>query len=150
LVGPAQVGARAIEMMVGKYHHPIWTKMASAVSVTAGLGALWAGLPYVAITLVFYGAGIGLESVARGTLPLSLFGGKGYAAMMGRLAMPSLIAQALTPSLGAILADWLGANGMLGVLVCLGGLNILVVVALRAWAMPKSPLSSPTRADTPD
>lgn len=143
LVGPSQVGARAIEMMIAKYHHPIWTKMASVVFVAAGLGALWTGSPYIATTLVFYGAGIGLESIARGTLPLSLFGANGYAAMMGRLAMPSLIAQALTPSLGAVLADWLGANGMLGVLVCLAGLNIFVVVALWVCAVPKNPLSSP-------
>ncbi|HEX2528645.1 MAG TPA: MFS transporter [Geminicoccus sp.] len=131
LVGPSQVGARAVEMAIARYHHPIWTKIASALAVAVGLGALWSGFPVVALTLVFYGAGIGLESIARGTLPLSLFGAEGYAEMMGRLAMPSLVAQAVTPSLGAVLAARLEPDGLLGVLVILAVLNLLLVLALR-------------------
>ncbi len=130
LVGPAQVAARAVEMAIGRHHHPIWTMAASTACVTLGLGALWGGFPFVALTLVFYGAGIGLASIARGTLPLGLFGAQGYAAMMGRLAMPSLIAQAATPSAGALLSEGMGAHGMLGVLVSLAVLNVLLVVAL--------------------
>ena len=70
LVGPSQVGARFIEMLIGKYHHPIWTKVASVSFLAIGLGLLWGHLPVIALTLVFYGAGIGLESIARATLPL--------------------------------------------------------------------------------
>ena len=44
LVGPAQVGARAIEMLIGRYHHPIWTMVASTVLVAVGLGLLCGGL----------------------------------------------------------------------------------------------------------
>lgn len=87
VVGPAQVGARAIEMLVARYHHPIWTKCASVTFVAIGVSALWAGLPYIPVALAFYGAGIGLGSIARGTLPLALFGPSGYAKLMGRLAM---------------------------------------------------------------
>ena len=94
LIGPAQVGARAVEMLIGRYHHPIWTLVASTVLVAAGLGLLWAGLPIMAVALALYGAGIGIESIARGTLPLALFGATGYATVIGRLAMPSLLAQA--------------------------------------------------------
>uniref|UniRef100_UPI0035AE9D34 MFS transporter n=1 Tax=Dongia sp. TaxID=1977262 RepID=UPI0035AE9D34 len=79
LVGPSQVGARFIESLIGKYHHPIWTKLASVFCVVLGLGSLWLGFPLVAATLVFYGAGIGLESIARATLPLALFGPADYA-----------------------------------------------------------------------
>ncbi len=46
---------------------------------------------------------LGLTSIAKGTLPLVLFGPFGYASLMGRLAMPSLLAQALSPSIRAIL-----------------------------------------------
>src|SRR5260221_4523627 len=94
LVGPSQVGARAIEMAIGRYHHPIWTMMAATVLVATGIGALYAGSPVVSAALVFYGAGIGIESIARGTLPLALFGATGYAARLGRIAMPRLIAPA--------------------------------------------------------
>ena len=77
--------------------------MAATIFVTIGIGALWAGLPVISAALVFYGAGIGIESIARGTLPLVLFGEERYAAIMGRIAMPSLVAQAAAPSLGALL-----------------------------------------------
>ncbi|MDX8482283.1 MFS transporter [Mesorhizobium sp. VK24D] len=74
LVGPSQVGARAVEMMVARYHHPIWIKFASVTFVAIGVSMLWAGLPVIPMALGFYGAGIGLETIARGTLPLALFG----------------------------------------------------------------------------
>jgi MFS family permease len=92
LVGPCQVGARVIELLIARYHHPIWTKLASTVLVALGIAALRAGVPAVSVAIVLYGAGIGIESIARGTLPLAVFGESRYAAIMGRIAMPSLIA----------------------------------------------------------
>ena len=132
LVGPSQVGARAIEMVIGRYHHPIWTMVASTVLMAIGLSALWLGLPVIALALVFYGTGLGIESIARGTLPLALFGEAGYAARMGRLAMPSLIAQAASPSLGALLIEHSGAGGTLAVLSVAAAINVLLVAALFA------------------
>lgn len=116
LVGPSQVGARTIEFLIARYHHPIWTKLASTLLVAIGVAALWASLPFLAVPLIFYGAGIGLESIARGTLPLVLFAGPGYAATMGRLARPSLIAQAAAPSIGAALLSVYGVNGTVATL----------------------------------
>ena len=79
LVGPSQVAARAIEMLISRYHHPIWTMVASTIFVAFGLGALWGGLPSISAALVFYGAGIGIEfdraghttpgAVRRGSVP---------------------------------------------------------------------------------
>jgi hypothetical protein len=136
MVGPAQVAARAIEMAVGRRHHPIWTMAASTACVALGLSALWAGFPFVAPTLIFYGAGIGLASIARGTLPLALFGARGYPAMMGRLALPSLAAQAVTPFLGAVLAERLGAGGLLGILAGLACLNLVLVLVMYRIGRP--------------
>jgi len=45
LVGPSQVGARAIEMAISRYHHPIWTKVASVSFVATGTTALWPAFP---------------------------------------------------------------------------------------------------------
>ena len=133
LVGPSQVGARTIEMVIGRYHHPIWTMVASTVLVVAGLGLLSADLPIMAVALVFYGAGIGIESIARGTLPLALFGASGYATLMGRLAMPSLLAQAASPVLGAFLMQRVGATGTLTALLSAAVLDVILVAALFAW-----------------
>ncbi|MFC0217533.1 MFS transporter [Pseudochelatococcus lubricantis] len=131
-VGPAQVGARVIEMAISRYHHPIWTKLASTVFVAAGVGALWAGLPLISAALIFYGAGIGIESIARGTLPLALFGEERYAVVMGRIAMPSLIAQAAAPSVGAVLIDRFGADATLGMLLAVALTNVALVTVLFA------------------
>lgn len=132
IVGPAQVGARAIEMLISRFHHPIWTKFASAVFVAIGVGLLWGGFPVVAAALIFYGAGIGIESIARGTLPLAIFGEDRYASIMGRIAMPSLIMQAAAPSLGALLIDGFGADGALAVLFVVAIANVLLVLVLFA------------------
>jgi MFS family permease len=110
LIGSSQVGARIIEMLIGRYHHPIWTLLASTVFVAVGLAISLAGLPVVAAALVLYGAGMGIKSIAQGTLPLALFGATGYAALMGRLAMPSLVAQSISPLAGALLLEHFGAG----------------------------------------
>jgi MFS family permease len=130
LVGPSQVGARVVEKLLGGRYHPIWTMTASTVLVAAGLGLLGAGFPIMAACLVPYGAGVGINSIARGTLPLALFGAEGYAALMGRLAAPMLIASALAPSAGAFLLERVGASGTLAVLVAAALGNVALVAAL--------------------
>lgn len=51
----------------------------------------------------------------------------GYVSLMGRLAMPSLLAQALSPSLGAILIEWRGPGAAFGLLARMATLNIIFV-----------------------
>lgn len=133
LVGPSQVGARFIEMLIGRYHHPIWTKIASVSFVALGLSLLWLDIPLIALAMMFYGAGIGLESIARATLPLTLFGPEDYAPIMGRLARPSLIAQAAAPSIGALMIETWDVNTALGVVVGVAFVNLLLALALLQY-----------------
>jgi predicted MFS family arabinose efflux permease len=127
LVGPSQVAARIVEMAFGRHYHPIWTMVASVALVAAGVILLVTGFPILALALALYGAGNGIGSIAKGTLPLALFGPFGYASLMGRLAMPSLLAQALSPSIGAILIEWGGTDAALRLLVGLACLNLGLV-----------------------
>lgn len=113
LIGPSQVGARAVEFLLGRYYHPVWTMLASSSFIMVGIGLLWTGLPLATAALVLYGAGVGIEWIARGTLPLVVFGEQHYPALMGRIAMPSLIGQAVAPFLGALLIGSIGGNAML-------------------------------------
>lgn len=136
LVGPSQVGARIVEMAFGRHYHPIWTMVASVTLVAIGVGLLVAGFPILALALALYGAGNGIGSIAKGTLPLVLFGPFGYASLMGKLAMPSLLAQALSPSLGAVLIEWSGPDTALGFLAGLTWLNIGLVGLLWATSRP--------------
>jgi MFS family permease len=135
MVGPSQVGARVVEMLAARHYQPIWTMVASAVLVAVGIGLLFLGFPAYSIAIVVYGAGNGIGSVARGTLPLSLFGSSRYPMLMGRLGRLILMAMALSPFLGAIAFEAGGANLTLGLLAFLGAANVLFVGLL--WTLSR-------------
>ena len=135
IVGPSQVGARVIEMLAGRHYHPIWTMVGSAALVAIGTVLLFADFPLYSVAIVLYGAGNGIGSVARGTLPLVLFGSSRYPILMGRLALPILMSMALSPFLGAIAFQVGGANATLGLIAFLGAANVLLVGLL--WTLSR-------------
>lgn len=140
LIGPAQVASRVVEMTVGARFHPVWTMIAAMSLILAGLAAL-SLTPWAALALVLYGAGNGIYSIAKGTLPLALFGREGYATLMGRLAMPALLTAALSPFVGAALIEAVGAGptllGLLAAAACALGLALVLrATALRGAAGP--------------
>ncbi|MDP4021125.1 MFS transporter [Methylobacterium sp. NEAU 140] len=130
LIGPAQVGARIVEMANKGRHHPLWTLTVAMALVVVGLAILAAGVPTVGLALVLYGAGNGIYSIARGTVPLALFGPARYPVLVGRLARPGLAAQALAPSLGAVALTYGGADAAYGLLVALALANLGLAIAL--------------------
>ena len=130
IVGPSQVGARMVEMLIGRHYHPIWTMISSAVLVAAGTALLFAAFPTYFVAVVLYGAGNGLGSVARGTLVLALFGSSRYSVLMGRLALPILMSMALSPFLAATAFQAGGANLTFGLITLLGAANVLLVSLL--------------------
>ena len=132
LLGPAQVAARVLEAAFGRRHHPVWTLVISTVAVSAGLGMLVGDSAMIAAGLILYGAGSGIRSIARGTVPLALFGREGYAALMGRLAAPTLVAQAASPAIGTVLMEQFGASGTMGALCAAAVINIALSAALLA------------------
>ncbi len=135
LFGPAQVAARVVEMTFGNRYHPIWT-LATAVGLI-GLAAvlLLAGIPValVGIAVVTYGAGNGIWSIARGTMPLVLFGPSGYATLIGRLALFGLLAQALSPFVAAVVLDRFGAGAVLAALAAMALVNATATATLWVW-----------------
>jgi MFS family permease len=133
LFGPAQVGARFVERLFGARYHPIWTMVASCALMLVGLALLLGAFPILALTIVLYGAGYGIMWIARGTLPLSLFGPDRYATLMGRLAFPSLIVQALAPSAGALLIERSGPDAIMAALTGFAALNVVLIAVL--WGL---------------
>ena len=105
LIGPAQVGARLIEMWLARKRHPVWTMLLASILPACGLALLFDAPAIAAGGIVLYGCGSGLRSIARGSVPLAIFGRDGYATLMGRIAMPALIFQAAAPALGAVLLN---------------------------------------------
>jgi hypothetical protein len=135
LVGPSQVGARVIEMWAGRHYQPIWTMVASALLVAGGIGLLFLGFPAYSVAIVLYGAGNGIGSVVRGTLPLELFGSSRYPVLMGRLALPILISMALSPIFGACVFQAGGADLTLGLIAFVAATNVLLVGSL--WTLSR-------------
>ncbi|MBZ9849336.1 MFS transporter [Mesorhizobium sp. CA14] len=125
LIGPSQVGARVAELLIGRNrHHPIWTMLTSVSLLAAGIWLLLASHTFIALALILYGAGNGIHTIARGALPLVLFDPRQYAALMGKLATPSLIVQAAAPSIGALLLGVGGGNLVLSALAVAATINV--------------------------
>ena len=130
LIGPAQVAGRLLEAANRERHHPLWTLTIAVALTAAGLILLASGASLPALALILYGAGNGIFSIAKGALPLFLFGVERYARIMGRLARPSMLAQAVAPALVAWLLAGNGAQPLALLLTVLSALNIVVVFQL--------------------
>ncbi|MDE1164764.1 MAG: MFS transporter [Pseudomonas sp.] len=127
LIGPSQVAARVVEVLFGRQAHPIWSALGSVLMVAAGLLCIHFASGLAVLGIIVYGVGSGIRSIVRGTLPLALFGPAVYAVVLGRIARPTLIAQALTPIVGGYLQAHFGAGVTLGVLAGLAVVNVLLV-----------------------
>jgi predicted MFS family arabinose efflux permease len=127
LFGPAQVGARVIERLFGTRYHPIWTMIASCSLMAAGLLLLFGHFPVLVVFILVYAMGYGISWIGRGTLPLALFGPVRFPRLMGKIAFPSLIVQALAPSAGAWLIETSGPNATIGVLTALALINVVLI-----------------------
>lgn len=129
VIGPSQVGARLVEMLGGGRHSPLTTMVVSTFCVAGGLGVLSLNAP-AALCLIIYGMGLGLWTIARGTVPLALFGPAAYPATMARLALPILSVSALAPIVGLGMLPALGPIGMLQALTGVACLPCLLAVLL--------------------
>jgi len=142
LFGPAQVGARVVERLLGSRYHPIWTMIGSCTLMAFGLLLLVGHFPLLILVIVLYGAGYGVSWIGRGTLPLALFGPQRFPRLMGKLAFPSLIVQALAPSAGALAVEASGADITIGALTLLALINVLLIGLL--WAVCRPLLATDT------
>ena len=138
LFGPAQVGARVVERLFGNRYHPIWTMIASCMLMAIGLILLSAHISLLVLIILLYGAGYGISWIGRGTLPLALFGPIRFPRLMGKLAFPSLIVQALAPSAGALLIEAVGVNATVFVLTLLAIANVAFIGALWWLCRPRA------------
>jgi MFS family permease len=134
LIGPGQVAGRVLEYAIGPRVGLLIKARIAALLFPLGAGLLLLGGPFAAAGFaVMYGMSNGVMTINRGTLPLALFGPEGYARMLGWLAVPVLLAQALAPTLTAPLVDALPAVDVL--LLC-GAAAAVAVLFLLPLRMP--------------
>lgn len=127
----SQAGGRVIDALFGRRFHPVLEGVVASLLVLLGIALLLAAPPSALLVgIVLFGVGNGVRGILKGTLPLVLFGAEGYATLIGRLGLPTLIAQAAGPALGAVaLAQW-GAMPLLAILVALAALNLGLAAVL--------------------
>ena len=131
-IGPAQVGGRILEFAFGRSLLPVWTARLGIALVLAGVILLAGAPPWLAVgAAAVYGAGNGIMTIARGTLPLALFGPKGYGAMVGLTARFALIAQAAAPIVLAVVLERFGPLGLFATAAALAALAALAFATLR-------------------
>jgi hypothetical protein len=136
LIGPSQVGARILEASLLKRFHPMVSARLSVAlhPIGAGILAVFGAAAASAPFTVLHGAGSGILTIARGTVPLAMFGPEHNGYRLGLLGAPSRVAMAAAPLLFGILIDWYGA----GVLVFSSALSLGALIALCALHVPPS------------
>lgn len=130
LIGPAQVGARILEFGLLRKVHPLLSaRLAAAMHPLGALAFGIFGAPAAALFGILHGAGNGILTIAKGTLPLVIFGPSGYGHRQGVLMVPARIAQALAPWLFGICLDAFGI-GALWVSSAIGATAVLMLMLL--------------------
>jgi MFS family permease len=127
LIGPSQVAARIFEAgFLSRYHPLVSTKLAC---ITHPIGAAILGLAgggAASVFAIFHGSGNGILTIARGTLPLAIFGPENYGYRLGIIGAPARMAQAAAPLLFGLLIEIMGAR----VLIVSSALSIAALLAL--------------------
>jgi MFS family permease len=128
LIGPAQVLARVVEISFLSRYHPIVSARLAFVMHPIGalIMALAGGGAAASVFAIFHGAGNGVITIARGTLPLAIFGPKNFGYRLGLLGAPARMAQAPAPLIFGLLIDWMGSR----VLIVSSALSLAALVAL--------------------
>ena len=141
LIGPSQVGARLLEASLMKHFHPMVSARLSVALHPLGavvLGAFGAAAASGVFT-VLHGAGSGILTIARGTVPLAMFGPENYGYRLGLLGAPSRIMMAAAPLLFGLLIDRYGA----GALFFSSGLSIAAFLGLCCLRIRNTVASPP-------
>lgn len=113
LVGPAQVVARLLEFgLLSRLHPLLSAKLAAAAHPVGAAILMVVGAPAAAVFTVLHGAGNGILTIAKGTLPLAFFGPAGYGERQGLMMAPARVAQAFAPLLFGLLIDGVGAAAL--------------------------------------
>jgi MFS family permease len=127
LFGPAQVFARIIEAsFLSRYHPLLSTRLACLTHpIGAAILALLGGGAASAFA-IFFGLGNGILTIARGTLPLAMFGPQNYGYRLGIIGAPARMAQAAAPLAFGLLIDTMGSR----VLIVSSALSLSALLAL--------------------
>lgn len=136
LFGPAQVTSRLFSMFSGDRIQALGLALLSGLLVPVSIVVLlWSGtwVPGALAFALIFGLGAGLASIVQGTLPLALFGSRGYGQRVGRATAIRLLATAAGPFVFAFMIQNFGVRTSL---VIAAGLGFAAVVSFAAIGRP--------------
>jgi predicted MFS family arabinose efflux permease len=127
LVGPAQVAARIFEASFLSRYHPLLSTRLACIThpIGAAIVTVFGGAA-ASVFALFHGSGNGVLTIARGTLPLAIFGPKDYGYRLGIIGAPARMAQAVAPLAFGLLIDVMGGR----VLLVSSALSLAALAAL--------------------
>jgi MFS family permease len=127
LIGPAQVVARIVEASYFSRYHPVVSTRLACLTHPIGAAILaLAGGGAASLFAIFHGTGNGILTIARGTLPLAIFGPQNYGYRLGIIGAPARMAQAVAPLAFGLLIDSMGSR----ILIVSSGLSLAALLAL--------------------
>jgi MFS family permease len=135
MFGPAQVASRLADFALAGQTQPLWIArgaVALVVLAFATLALAGVSFPVAAGFAIVFGAANGVLTIARGALPLLMFGQVGYGRVIGRIARPALFVQAFPPFVAASAVETLTDRTVL-MLATLAAVAVLACfLAIRA------------------
>jgi MFS family permease len=134
MFGPGQVAARIFEATLFSRYHPLVSARLSMVTHPLGVGLLLTGGAWLAVPFaLLHGAGNGILTIARGTVPLALYGPVNYGYRLGLLGAPARLMQAVAPLLFSVLVDRFGAHALLfSATACLAACAAFLAIRIPA------------------
>jgi MFS family permease len=139
LIGPSQVLARIVEAsFLSRYHPLVSTRLACLTHPMGAVILALAGGGASSAFAIFHGAGNGILTIARGTLPLAIFGTENYGYRLGIIGAPARMAQAVAPLAFGLLIDSMGSR----ILIVSSALSLAALAALCLLRQPP-PAPSP-------
>lgn len=139
LRGIGQSLARVCEVLFGARLHPVsLTILASMILPLGFVIGLLSG-QFLAAALLFaflFGAGNGLMTITRGTLPLVLFDHKTYGTLVGKLLVPGFLLSAISPIVYTYLIQHSGEQAALAISAGLAFVIFVLSLVLKSRFHP--------------
>ena len=136
LKGHGQFAGRVVEIFFGRNLKAMTIARIAIGVVPASLVLLFVArgdlFQLVAFTLLL-GAAQGVITIVRGAVPLAMFGAEGYGAVLGVIATPVLLVNALSPAIFALLVDHFGWHSPLYVLFGCAIATWVAIEVMSRW-----------------
>jgi MFS family permease len=134
LFGPSQVASRVCELAFARRIHPLNVARFAVgmLLIACALFALF-GISVVvaAAFMVMFGMANGLITIARGAVPLALFGPAGFGHIIGRIGRAFLVMQAIAPLALAFAAEHGSDAAVLAIVAAFALISFAGLIAVQ-------------------